>query len=188
MMRLGEALFGLDLTRLSKNERQKLCAIRVMLLWVCLIQGLEATLTLVNKQEVVSAGVSGPLLTPDLAEQGSTPLLVPAALHCGPSSCRKLTTHWHSRANSQSPLPAPAPWAPPWSSWVGEAVALPALKEQVLFPGLSSFHTPLHVSEEPGPGPLHRTREAGQRLWDGGTDPPGRLVHPSWEALTFTLF
>lgn len=42
--------------------------------------------------------------------------------------------------------------------------------------------------EEPGPGPLHRTREAGQGLWDGGTDPPGRLVHPSWEALTFTLF
>lgn len=125
-MRLGETLFGLDLTRLSKNERQKLWAIRVMLLWVCLIQGLEATLTLVNKQEVVSARVPGPLLTPDLPEQGSTPLLVPAALHCGPSSCRKLTTHWHSRANSQSPLPAPAPWAPPWSSWVGEAVALPA--------------------------------------------------------------
>ena len=42
-----------------------------MLLWVCLIQGLEATLTLVNKQEVVSAGVPGPLLTPDLAEYGS---------------------------------------------------------------------------------------------------------------------
>ena len=50
MMRLGETLFGLDLTRLSKNERQKLWAIRVMLLWVWLIQGLGATLTLVKRK------------------------------------------------------------------------------------------------------------------------------------------
>ena len=170
-MRLGETLFGLDLIRLSKNERQKLWAIRVMLLWVWLIQGLGATLTLVKRKWFLLECLGLPLFW-------SQPPFTVARPPAG---------NWRS-IGTQGPTHR-APYLLRHhrllrgSSWVGEAVLSLLERSRSCFQGLLHSTLPSTWVKNQDQDHLHRTQEIGRGLWDGGTDPPGRLVHPSWEAL-----